>query len=115
LQSDFLGNSEVAFFLYTLYSQFTCNLFAKFALENARNTVLELQKGKNFLGEDPQTPLFSSSLMVVFKTDFSFKISLVCSSKWIHEITYSLFLIFWHQVCEVIYPLKSKNKKAYDL
>jgi hypothetical protein len=34
--------------------------------------------------------------MVVFETDFSFKISLVCSSKWMHEITYSLFKIFWH-------------------
>jgi hypothetical protein len=34
--------------------------------------------------------------MVVFETDFSFKISLVCSSKWIHEITYSLFKKFWH-------------------
>ena len=31
-----------------------------------------------------------------------------------HEITYSLFLIFWHQFCDVIYPPKSsssKNKK----
>jgi hypothetical protein len=27
----------------------------EFALENARNSVLELQKCKNFLGEDPQT------------------------------------------------------------
>jgi hypothetical protein len=89
--------------------QFVC----EFALENARNSVLELQKCKNFLGEDPQTPLFSqnlviismrvpinqkklyynyytynpaispppnvrwfaTSLMVVFETDFSFKIS----------------------------------------
>jgi hypothetical protein len=92
----------------------------EFALENARNSVLELQKCKNFLGEDPQNPLFSqnlvpinhkklyynyytynpptyppppnvrcfaTSLMVVFETYFSFKISLVCSSKWIHEIT----------------------------
>jgi hypothetical protein len=50
-----------------------------------------------------------------FETDFSFNISLVCSSKWIHEITYSLFLIFWCQVCDVIYPPKSsssKNKKS---
>jgi hypothetical protein len=39
--------------------------------------------------------------MVVLETDFSFKISLVCSSKWIHEITYSLFKKFWRQVCEV--------------
>jgi hypothetical protein len=33
----------------------------EFALENARNSVLELQKCKNFLGDDPQTdiPLFS--------------------------------------------------------
>jgi hypothetical protein len=107
----------------------------EFALENARNSVLELQKCKHFLGEDPQkTPLFSQnlvrecqsitksfitrvilqhppprnvrcfamSLMVVFETDFSFKISLVCSSKWIHEITYSLSKNFWCQVCEVI-------------
>jgi hypothetical protein len=28
----------------------------EFALENARNSVLELQKCNNFLGEDPQTP-----------------------------------------------------------
>jgi hypothetical protein len=43
------------------------------------------------------------------------KIFLVCSSKWIHEITYSLFLTFWRQVCEVIYPPKSisfKHKKS---
>jgi hypothetical protein len=49
-----------------------------------------------------------------FETDFSFKISLVCSSKWIHDITYSLILIFWHEVCDVIYPpnsSSSKNKK----
>ena len=32
--------------------QFIC----EFALENARNSVLELQKYKNFMGEDPQTP-----------------------------------------------------------
>jgi 5-hydroxyisourate hydrolase-like protein (transthyretin family) len=31
--------------------QFIC----EFTLENARNSVLELQKGENFLGEDPQT------------------------------------------------------------
>ena len=49
-----------------------------------------------------------------FETDFSFKIPLVCSSKWIHEITYSLFFIFWRQVCDVICPLKSSNSKTYD-
>jgi hypothetical protein len=32
--------------------QFVC----EFALENAKNSVLELHKCKNFLGEDPQTP-----------------------------------------------------------
>ena len=32
--------------------QFVC----EFALENARNSVLELHKCKHFLGEDPQTP-----------------------------------------------------------
>jgi hypothetical protein len=35
--------------------QFVC----KFALENARNSVLELQKCKKFLGEDPQTPVWN--------------------------------------------------------
>ena len=34
----------------------------EFALENARNSVLELQKCKNFLGEDPQTPPFLQKL-----------------------------------------------------
>ena len=46
-----------------------------------------------------------------FETDFSFKIPLVCFSKWIHEITYSLLLIFWRQVCDVIYPPKNSNSK----
>ena len=95
--------------IFVKYSQFTLNLFAKFALENARNSVLELRKCKTFLGEDPpfrpklsvRVPIshkklyynyymynpptspppnvrwFATSLMVVFETDFSFKISLV--------------------------------------
>jgi hypothetical protein len=46
-----------------------------------------------------------------FGTDFSFKIPLVCSSKCMHEITNNLFLIFWRQVCDVIYPPKSSNSK----
>jgi hypothetical protein len=101
--------------------QFVCEV----ALENTRNSVLELQKCKNFPGGVPLDPpflpklsmrvpinhkklyynyytynpptsppnvrCFATSLMVVFETNFSFKISLVCSSKWKLEITYSLF------------------------
>ena len=37
----------------------------EFALENARNLVLELQKCKHFLGEDPQNPLFSQNLVPI--------------------------------------------------
>jgi hypothetical protein len=46
-----------------------------------------------------------------FETDFSFKIFLVFSSKWILIITYSLFLTFWRQGYEVIYPPKSISSK----
>jgi hypothetical protein len=129
--------------LFIYYIQFVC----EFALENAINAVLELQKCKHFLGEDPHPPFLpkfsmtsqinrkklyynyyisgkfltlkfkfqvksfdiappphplhqtSDALLrprwLYFETDFSFKISLVCSSKWIHEITYRLLLIFW--------------------
>jgi hypothetical protein len=35
----------------------------EFALENARNSVLELQKCKNFLEEDPQTPLSGATMV----------------------------------------------------
>ena len=35
----------------------------EFALENARIAVLELQKWNNYLGEDPQTPVFSRNLV----------------------------------------------------
>jgi hypothetical protein len=108
--------------IQSIYMQFVC----EYALENAINSVLDLQKCKNFLGRTPRLPFlpklsmrvpinhqklyynyytynpptspplpnvrcFATSLMVVFETDFSFKISLVCSSKWIHKITYSLF------------------------
>ena len=37
--------------------QFVC----EFALGNARNSALELQKCKHFLGEDSQTPLLSQT------------------------------------------------------
>jgi hypothetical protein len=38
--------------MQSIYIQFVY----EFALENARNAVLELQKCKNFLGEDPRLP-----------------------------------------------------------
>jgi hypothetical protein len=48
------------FVIQSIYMEFVC----EFALENARNSVLELQKCKNFLGEDPQkTSHFSQNLV----------------------------------------------------
>jgi hypothetical protein len=57
--------------------QFVC----EFALENAKNSVLELHNCKNFLGEDPQTPPPKKT------SDASLR------PWWIHEITCSLSTI----------------------
>jgi hypothetical protein len=57
---DNLCEMITIFVKYTvIYIQFVC----EFALENARIAVLELQKWNNFLGEDPQTPVFSRNLV----------------------------------------------------
>ena len=55
----FLWNDNHFGKIQSIYMQFVC----EFALENARNSVLELQKCTNFLVEDPQTPLFSQNLV----------------------------------------------------
>jgi hypothetical protein len=44
--------------IQSIYIQFVC----EFALENAWIAVLELQKWNNFLGEDPQTPVFARNV-----------------------------------------------------
>ena len=62
-----------------------------------RHIVIKIeQNGEKFKS------LYLRKEWLYFETDLSFKIPLVCSSKWIHEIAYSLLLIFWRQLCDVI-------------
>jgi hypothetical protein len=59
IKSLFLWNDDHFCKIQSIYIQFVC----EFALENARNAVIELQKCKLFLGEDPQTTLFCRNLV----------------------------------------------------